>query len=132
VTSPPRALVVVAALALTGCSAGARSPEGAVRKLADASAAGDHAVVWSLLGPETKRRLEAQARHAAPIAGRRAIAPEDLIAVGWEPPRFRLTSIKLRERRGDEAQVEVRGPAGQVDVVRCVRVGDRWSIELAP
>jgi len=118
-------------LAGVGCSAGARSPEGAVRKLADASAAGDRDAVWGLLGPDTRRRLEEEAKRAAPVAGRRAIAPEELIAVGWEPPRFRLTGIRLREKRGDEAQVEVRGANGEVDRVRCVRVGDRWAVELS-
>ena len=87
-------------------------------------------MVWGLLGPETKRRLEADAARAAPIAGRRALAPLDLLAVGWEPARFRLTEIRLRERRDDEAQVEVSGPAGQLERVRCVRVGDRWTVEL--
>lgn len=121
--------LVTALLFAAGCSAGARSPEGAVRRLADAAAVGDRDAVWALLGPETKARLEADAKRLAP-AGRRTLSPSELLAVGWEPARFRLTEIRLREKRGDEAEVEVRGPSGELERVRCVRVGDRWTVEL--
>jgi hypothetical protein len=126
-----KGVLVAGLLVLAGCSAGARSPEGAVRRLADAAAAGDRDAVWSLLGPSTKARLEAEARRATPV-GRRALTPSEMLAVGWEPARFRLTDIRLRERRGDEADVEVRGPDGQLDRVTCVRVADRWTVELSP
>jgi len=61
-----RALVV--ALLLGGCSAGTRSPVGAVRALAEAAQAGDRAEVWRLVLGETLTLVAAGILAGIPVA----------------------------------------------------------------
>lgn len=115
---------------LGGCSAGTRSPVGAVHTLIEASLDGDRGAVWRLLGPATRERLRQGAKRAAEMSGRRAVVPEELLAVGWLPPRFHVDEVRELERSGDHATVEVRGRAGERETVACVRVGGAWKVEL--
>ena len=66
--------LVAIALLLAACG-GARSPDGAVRALAEAAEAGDRDAVYALLGPATRARLATDAERAAQAAGRREIGP---------------------------------------------------------
>jgi hypothetical protein len=120
--------VVLALGGLSGC--GARSPEGAVRALAEASEAGDRDEVWALLGPATRARVTADAARAAQAAGRREIGPVDLIAAGWSPPRWHAVDFDVLSRSGDRATVEVRGAAHERETLTCVLVGSDWRVEL--
>src|SRR5207248_389687 len=92
---------VLALTLLAACSAGTRSPEGAVRALAEAAADGDRATAFQLLGPQTRARLESDARRAGEQTGGRALKAEELLAVGWFPPRFRAEDVREKERSGD-------------------------------
>jgi hypothetical protein len=116
-------------LVVAGCG-GARSPEGAVRALAEAAESGDRDAVWALFGPATRARLRADAERAAQAAGRRELGPADLVAAGWSPPRWRATELDVIARSGDRATVEVRGPAHERETVTCVRVDGQWRVEL--
>jgi hypothetical protein len=118
------------AILLGGCSAGTRSPVGAVHTLIEASLDGDRGAVWRLIGPATRARLRASAQRAAEMSGRRAIEPEELLAVGWLPPRFHVDEVRELERSGDHSTVEVRGTSGERETVACVRVDGAWKIEL--
>jgi hypothetical protein len=122
--------LVPALLLFAACSAGTRSPTGAVRALAEAAQAGDRAEVWRLVGPETRGRLESDARKVAALSGRREVKPEQLLAVGWFSPRMQLVSMRELDREGDRATVEVVGSRGEHEPVRCVRVGGAWKVEL--
>lgn len=117
--------VVVAA----GCG-GARSPEGAVRALAEAAESGDRDAVWTLLGPATRARLAADAERAKAAAGRREIVGRDLLAAGWSPPRWRAAAFDVIGRSGDRATVEVRGAAHERETVSCLLVDGKWQVEL--
>jgi Domain of unknown function (DUF4878) len=123
-------LVVCALVFAGGCGAGTRSPTGAVRALAEAAQEGDRDAVWRLLAPETRARLEADSKRAAQLSGRRQVAAQEMLAVGWFPPRFRLDDAREVERSGDRATVEVRGAGGERERVSCVRVDGTWKIEL--
>src|SRR5438094_7582924 len=101
------ARVAVCAILLAACGAGTRSPVGAVRALAEAAQDGDRDAVWRLLGPETRARLETDARRAAQLSGRRALPPQEMLAVGWFQPRWHLDDAREIERAGDRATVEV-------------------------
>jgi hypothetical protein len=125
-----RGVWLAAALLLGACGAGTRSPVGAVRALAEAAADGDREEVWRLLGPNTRARLEADARRAAEQSGRRVQPPMEMLAVGWFPPRFRVADVREVERAGDRATVEVWGKEGQRELVTCVRVSQAWKVEL--
>lgn len=124
------ALSVALALLLAGCSAGTRSPSGAVRAFAEAAESGNRAEVWRLLGPRTRARLSKDAQRAAEMSGRREVAPEEMLAVGWLPPRFHIDDVRELERSGDRATVEVSGRSGERETVECVRTAGAWQVEL--
>jgi len=125
-----KGVVLVAALLASACTAGTRSPEGAVRALGEAAADGDRGAVWRLLGPATRARLEADAKHAAEMSGRRAMKPEEMLAVGWFPPKLHATEVRELSRDGDRATVEIVGKDGEREQLGCVRVAGAWKVEL--
>jgi hypothetical protein len=124
-----RLVVVAVVLACAACS-GARSPEGAVRALAEAAESGDRDALYALLGPATRARLGADADRAAQAAGRRELGPKDLVAAGWSPPHWRAVDFDVLTRAGDRATVEVRGPGHERETVSCVLVDGQWRVEL--
>lgn len=121
---------LVCLLSLAGCSAGTRSPEGAVRALIEAGATGDREDAWRLLSSGTRRRLESDARRAAMTASRRDLQAIDLLAVGWFPARFHVADVREVERSGDHAVVEVRGTQDERERLSCVREDGRWKVEV--
>jgi hypothetical protein len=125
-----RAVAGLALLAFSACDSGARSPEGAVRALAEAAESGDRDAVWTLLGPATRVRLTRDAAQAAQVAGRRELSARDLLAAGWSPPRWRAVEIEQVTQSGDHAAVEVRGPRHERERLDCVRAGAAWQVEL--
>ena len=118
----------VAALA-AGCGA-ARSPDGAVRALAEAAEAGDRDAVWTLLGPTTRARLTVDAQRASQASGRRDLLPRDLIAAGWSAPRWKIADVDVLSRDGDRANVDVHGKTGERESLACVRSDGEWRVEL--
>jgi hypothetical protein len=117
-------------IVLAGCSAGTRSPVGAVRALAEAAQAGDRAEVWRLVGPATRAKLSEDAKKAGALAGRRPASPEQMLAVGWFSPKYQPDQVRELSRSGERAQVEVIGPKGEWQEVSCVRVDGQWKVEL--
>jgi hypothetical protein len=122
--------VAVAALPLVAACGGTRSPDGAVRALAEAAESGDRDAVYALLGPATRARLAADADRAAQAAGRRELGPKDLVAAGWSQPRWRAVDFDVLTRSGDRATVEVRGGGHERETVTCVLVDGDWRVEL--
>ena len=109
---------------------GTRSPDGAVRAIAEAAAAGDGDGVYARLGPATRARLQGDAALAARASGRRELGPKDLVAAGWSPPKWRAVDFDVLTRSGDRATVEIRGAAHERETVACVLVGGEWRVEL--
>ena len=102
-----------------------------MRAFARAAKAGDAAAVYARLAPRTRLRLAEAARTATDqAAGRRVFRPEDMVSVGAAAPRWEPVRVRELERTGDRALVEVRGPAGQIQAVRTVRVDGDWRVEL--
>lgn len=123
-------LLLALALATTAACGGTRSPDGAVRALAEAAEAGDNDAVYALLGPATRARLATDAAHAAQAAGRRELGPRDLVAAGWSPPMWHAADFDVLSRAGDRATVEVRGAAHERETLTCVLVDGQWRVEL--
>lgn len=115
---------------LPACSDGAGQPVAAVQALGEATRSGDVDEIWKLLGPQTRRRLEAGAQRAGIQAGRRRITARDLLAVGWSPPRFIPAEVREVERNGDAAWVEVIGSQGERERMQVIREKDGWKVEL--
>ncbi len=121
------AAVVVAGLT-PAC--GRDDPEAAVRAFDRAAAAGARTEVYALLGPATRARLVADARRAAEQSGRRGVRPEELLAIGWSPRRFRSAVVHVVGRAGEHADVEVIGERGERELLSVVRVDGAWRVEL--
>ena len=129
-----RAIGLFAALAIfgpcLGSGCGSDDPVEAVRAFDRAAEAGARSQVYRLLGPATHARLEADARRASELSGRRGVRPEELLAIGWSPRRFRSASVRVLVRAGDRAEVEVMGAHGEREVLTLVHAGGAWRIEL--
>jgi hypothetical protein len=105
-------------------------PADAVRAFDRAAEVGARGEVYALLGPTTRARLVADAARAGELAGRRGVRPEELLAIGWSPRRFRSVDVSVVSRAGDHAEVEVRGAHGEREVLSLVREAGAWRIEL--
>lgn len=105
-------------------------PGEAVRAFDHAAESGARSEVYALLGPATRARLVADAQRAGEISGRRGVRPEELLAIGWSPRRFRGVDVEVVSRAGDHAEVEVKGAHGEREVLSLVREAGAWRIEL--
>ena len=56
--------------------------------------------------------------------------PEELVAVGWTPPRWEIRRTRQVSRDGERAVVEVEGPRGEREQLEVVREGGWWKVEL--
>jgi hypothetical protein len=126
------ALLVAAALGLPSCGGRdeASTPEGAVRRLIATARAGDRLGVYQLFGPRTRGRIDEMLAGARKTGGTRMLRPEDAVTVGWVPPAWEASGMRLIRRQGDEAEVEVYSAAGDRQTVRVVREDRAWKVEL--
>jgi hypothetical protein len=95
-----------------------------------AAKTGDRDLVFELLAPATRARLDAEARRATDLVGasRRYVA-KDLISIGSSDGIADPTDITVIEERGDRAVVEVVSPVGRARV-DLLRIDNRWRIDL--
>ena len=114
----------------TVCACDGDDPRHAVERFDRAAEAGARSEVFALLGPVTRARLEADARRAAELSGRRGVRAEELLAIGWSPRRFRTAELRVVSRAGDHAEVEVVGGHGEREALSLVRAQGSWKIEL--
>lgn len=125
-------LAVALAIAVVGrgCGVEQPGPEQAVRSLLAAASAGDRQAVWTLLSPQTQRRLEDRAQRATDLVGANLrYTALDLIAIGSSEDRPAPSEIDVVERTGDRAVVELRSSAGRARL-ELVRVDGHWRIDL--
>jgi hypothetical protein len=121
-------------LVLAGAGCGGRddagNPEAAVRSLIGAARAGDRAAVYARFGPRTRARVDGLLTSAQRTGGTRMLRPEDLVTVGWVPPAWEPTGMRLLRSDGAEAEVEVYSATGDRQTIRTVREGGSWKVEL--
>ena len=115
---------------MTWAGCGSDDPLVAVERFNRAAEAGARGEVFALLGPSTRARLESDARRAADLSGRRNVRPEELLAIGWSPRRFRTVQLRIVARAGDHAEVEAEGAHGEREVLTLVKAEGAWKIEL--
>jgi len=130
VASALAAMALAAAVAGRSCRVSEPGPEAAVREMLQAAKTGDRDLVFELLAPATRARLDAEARRATDLVGasRRYVA-KDLISIGSSDGIADPTDITVIEERGDRAVVEVVSPAGRARV-DLLRIDNRWRIDL--
>jgi len=130
VASALAAMALAAAVAGRSCRVSQPGPELAVRDMLQAAKTGDRDTVFELLAPETRARLEAQARRATDLIGASVrFAPKDLVSMGSADGVAAPTDITVLEELDDRAVVEVVSPAGR-SRIELVRIDDRWLIDL--
>jgi len=126
---------VVAILAVVGGGCAQpddRTPEGAVREFAAASARGDAQRVVEMLDRAALDRLSAQAREASDLAGGGVdLRPADLLAVGFEATDMQLAEVRRVDEGGkDDALVRVKDADGRETEVRLRLHEGSWKIVL--
>jgi hypothetical protein len=130
VASVAAAMALAAAIAGRSCRVTQPGPEIAVREMLQAAKTGDRDTVFSLLSPETRQRLEIEAKRATDLVGAATrYAAKDLVSIGSSDGVPAPTDITVIEERGDRAIVEVVSPAGR-SRIELVKADGRWTIDL--
>ena len=130
VASALAAMALAAAVAGRSCRVTQPGPEVAVREMVRAAKTGDRDTVFALLAPQTRERLEAEAKRATDLVGAAVrYSAKDLVSIGSSDGVAPPTDITVIEERGDRATVEVVSPAGRARV-ELVKVDGRWLIDL--
>ena len=121
---------LAAAVAGRSCQVTQPGPELTVRDLLQAAKTGDRDLVFELLAPTTRTRLEAQAKRATDLVGAATrYTAKDLISIGAVDPSATPTHITVIEERGDQAVVEIVSAAGR-SRVQLTKIDGRWRVEL--
>lgn len=130
VASALAAMALAAAVAGRSCRVTQPGPEIAVREMLQAAKTGDRDIVFSLLSPHTRERLETEAKRATDLVGAAVrYSAKDLVSIGSSDGIAPPTDITVIEERGDRAIVEVVSPAGRARI-ELVKVDGRWLIDL--
>lgn len=124
------AMALAAAVVGRGCAVTSPGPDATVRSLMTAARAGDRKAVWTLLSKATQDRLEKQAHEATELVGSstRYVAL-DMISIGSSDDVAPPTEIRVVKRTGDDALVEIGGPAGRSQLP-LRRENGRWRVHL--
>ena len=130
VASALAAMALAAAVAGRSCRVTQPGPEVAVREMLQAAKTGDRDIVFELLSPQTRERLEREAKRATDLVGAAVrYSAKDLVSIGSSDGEAPPTDITVLEERGERAIVEVVSPAGR-SRIELVRIDGRWLIDL--
>lgn len=131
VASALAAMALAAAVAGRSCQVTKPGPEMTVRDLLQASRMGNRDLVFELLTPATRARLQVQADRATDLVGAAVrYTAKDLISIGASDDRLAPTDITVIEQRGDHAVVEIVSPAGRARV-QLIEIEGRWRVDLS-
>lgn len=123
-------MALAAAVAGRSCRVTPPGPELTVRDLLQAAQTADRDLVFELLAPTTRARLEAQAKRATDLVGAATrYTAKDLISIGASDTSSAPTHITVIDQRSDVAVVEVVSAAGRARV-QLVKIEGRWRVEL--
>ncbi len=126
-------IAVVLLLSAAGCTAGDRSPVGAVREfLKQSSMLNSDQAVFDLLGPKTRARLEQVAGKTTTLmGGRRRVTAAKMFLLGLADPPYKVGKITLQRKQGDRAWVKLEDKKKKyTEIWQLVKVDGRWRIEL--
>ena len=124
-------MALAAAVAGRSCQVTTPGPELTVRDLLQAARTGDRDLVFELLTPATRTRLETEANRATDLVGAAVrYTAKDLISIGATDNVAAPTDITVIEHRGDHAIVEIVSPAGR-SRLQLFKIDGRWRVDLA-
>lgn len=131
VTSAIAAMALAAAVAGRSCQVSKPGPELTVRDLLQAAKTNNRDLVFELLTPATRARLETEANRATDLVGAAVrYTAKDLISIGATDDQSAPTDITVIEQRGDRAVVEIVSPAGRARL-QLFDIGGRWRVDLS-
>ena len=123
-------MALAAAVAGRSCQVTQPGPEMTVRDLRQAAKTNDRDLVFELLTPATRARLEAQAKRATDLVGAaNRYDAKDLISIGASDNVAMPTDITVLEERGDHAIVEIVSASGR-SRLQLQKVSGRWRVDL--
>ncbi len=132
IASAAAAIALAAAVAGRSCRVTQPGPEVAVRDVLQAAKAGDRDTLFELLTPQTRARLEAEARRASDLVGGTVrYSAKDLISIGATEGIPEPTDITVLSEEGDRARVEVVSPAGRAQI-DLRKIDGRWRVDVTP
>jgi len=130
VASALAAMALAAAVAGRSCRVTEPGPEAAVRDMIQAAKTGDRDMVFELLTPALRDRLDAEAKRATDLVGAsQRYRAKDLISIGSSDGAADPSDITVLEEHGDRAVVEVVSAAGRARI-DLVKLDGRWHIDL--
>jgi hypothetical protein len=131
VASIVAAMALAAAIAGRSCRVSQPGPEAAVRDFLHAAKMADRDAVYDLLAPQTRARLEVEARRATDLVGASIrYAPKDLLSIGASEGIAAPTDITVLEERSGRAVVEIVSLGGERSRLELVKVDGRWLVEI--
>ena len=131
VASALAAMALAAAVAGRSCQVTKPGPEVTVRDLLQAAHTGNRDLVFELLTPATRARLEAEANRATDLVGAAVrYQAKDLISIGASDDSTNPTDITVIENHAGRAVVEIVSPAGR-SRMQLYDIDGRWRVDLA-
>ena len=122
-------MALAAAVAGRSCQVTKPGPEVTVRDLLQAAKTGNRDLVFELLTPATRARLEAEANRATDLVGAATrYTAKDLISIG-ATDEGAPTDITVIEQRADRAVVEIVSPSGRSRLT-LYDIDGRWRVDL--
>ncbi|HEY5920904.1 MAG TPA: hypothetical protein VIV11_04500 [Kofleriaceae bacterium] len=101
-----------------------------MRDLLQAARTNNRDLVFELLTPQTRTRLEAEAKRATDLVGAATrYTAKDLISIGASDNVAPPTDITVIEQRGDHAVVEIVSAAGR-SRLQLYKIEGRWRVDL--
>ena len=123
-------MAVAAAVAGRSCRVSQPGPEAAVRDMLHAAKTGDRDTVFDMLTPQTRARLDVEAKRATDLVGASIrFTAKDLVSVSNSENIAAPTDITVLEEHDDRALVEVVSPAGRARM-ELVKIDGRWKIHI--
>jgi len=102
-----------------------------VRDLLQAARANDRDLIFELLTPATRARLDAEAKRATDLVGAAVrYQAKDMISINANADVPAPTDITVIEQRGDRAVVEIVSAAGR-SRLQLFEIGGRWRVDLS-
>ena len=123
-------MALAAAVAGRSCQVTQPGPEITVRDLLQAAKTNNRDLVFELLTPATRARLEAEAKRATDLVGAATrYNAKDLISIGASDNLAAPTDITVIEQRGDHAVVEIVSAQGR-SRLQLFRINGRWHVDM--
>lgn len=123
-------MALAAGVAGRSCQVTQPGPEMTVRDLLQVAKTNNRDLVFELLTPATRERLDAEAKRATDLVGAATrYTAKDLISIGASDNVAPPTDITVIEERGDHAVVEIVSAAGR-SRVQLQKIEGRWRVDL--